>query len=208
MSETAQAADDRKCQATTKSGNNPCRAKPLQGQPYCSLHSDPGRASQIAKRPRKGGLRPEDHPPEIPALQTASQIRDFLAQLMADVRTRLVDAKTASTLATLATSQLKAISAAELEERVEKLERKVAENAPAETERRLLTAEEWERLFAPSSDDTFAAPDSALQDLYEAKQSPAKRRAMPEGWSVPERTPQHVVDEDSLPLNLYRSSRG
>src|SRR6516162_11491437 len=94
------AGEDRKCQATTKSGK-PCGARPLQGQSLCALHADPGRAQELAKRPRKNGvnMKPEANPPDIPPLQTAAQIRDFLAQVMADVRRRLLDQRTASTLA-------------------------------------------------------------------------------------------------------------
>ncbi len=148
MSEIA--IDDRKCQATTKLGQ-PCRAKPLQGHVVCSLHSDPERARELAKRPRKNGANAprETQPPEILQLQTASQIRDFLAQLIADVRQRVVDAKTASTLGTLATSQLKAISAAELEERVSNLEKKVGDSVESEVVSGLPSVEEWEHLFAP-----------------------------------------------------------
>ena len=125
------AGEDRKCQATTKSGK-PCGARPLQGQSLCALHADPGRAQELAKRPRKNGvnMKPEANPPDIPSLETATEIRKFLSQLMADVRKRVVDAKTASTLATLATSQLKAISAAELEQRVTELEKKVGDAGP------------------------------------------------------------------------------
>jgi hypothetical protein len=144
------AVDDRKCQATTKSGKA-CCARPLQGQTLCALHADPGRARELAKRPRKNGvnlLKLEENPPEIPPLQTASQIRDFLAQVMADVRRRVLDQRTASALATLATSQLKAISAAELEERVTNLEKKVNESVRPEGGGQLLSCAEWERIFA------------------------------------------------------------
>jgi hypothetical protein len=135
--------NDRKCEATTKSGKA-CGARPLQGQTLCALHADPERARELAKRPRKNGvnlLKLEENPPEIPPLQTASQIRDFLAQVMADVRRRVLDQRTASTLATLATSQLKAISASELEQRVTELEKKVGDAGPSEARTGLLSTE-------------------------------------------------------------------
>src|SRR5690349_11895571 len=120
--------DDRKCQATTKSGKA-CGARPLQGQDLCALHADPGRAQELARRPRRNGvnLKPEVNPPEIPPLQTATEIRDFLAQVMTDLRKRVIDSKTASVLASLATAQLRAVAAAELEERVTNLEKKIGE---------------------------------------------------------------------------------
>jgi hypothetical protein len=194
--------DDRKCQATTKSGK-PCGARPLQGQNLCALHADPSRAQELAKRPRKNGvnMKPEANPPDIPPLQTASQIRDFLAQVMADVRRRLLDQRTASTLATLATSQLKAISAAELEQRVTELEKKVGDTTAAHQESRSLPSEEeWQRMFAT---DEYTVPPSrpVPQESSAGPQSSRGRRTMPEGWTVPEPSPSDIEDDYSKPLN-------
>jgi hypothetical protein len=194
--------DDRKCQATTKSGK-PCGARPLQGQNLCALHADPSRAQELAKRPRKNGvnLKPEANPPDIPPLQTASQIRDFLAQVMADVRRRVLDQRTASTLATLATSQLKAISAAELEQRVTELEKKVGDAGPTQTRTGLLSTEEWERIFASDEYTVPPAPQPASHEDSEGTQSTRGRRTMPEGWTVPEPSPSDIEDDYSKPLN-------
>ncbi len=178
MSDSIASVTDRRCQATSKSGK-PCRARPLQDQLYCSLHSDPERAREIAKKPRKGGLQPELNPPVNPPLQTASQIRDFLAQLMADVRKRVVDAKTAATLGTLATAQLRAVSAAELEHRVQALEQKVGDNAPAEVQVGFPTAEEWEKLFAPSGDQRATIlSESSSAHCSDSESDSSQPRAM------------------------------
>lgn len=193
--------DDRKCQATTKSGKA-CGARPLQGQTLCALHADPGRAQELAKRPRKNGvnMKPEANPPDIPPLQTASQIRDFLAQVMADVRRRVLDQRTASTLATLATSQLKAISASEIEQRVTELEKKVSDASPTQARTGLLSTEEWERIFAPDESNVQPVPQPAPEES-EGTQSTRGRRTMPEGWTVPEQSAEYVTDDNRRPLN-------
>jgi hypothetical protein len=196
------AGEDRKCQAMTKSGKA-CAVRPLQGQTLCALHADPGRAQELAKRPRKNGvnLKPEANPPDIPSLETATEIRKFLSQLMADVRRRVVDAKTASTLATLATSQLKAISAAELEQRATELEKKVGDAGPTHARTGLLSTEEWERIFAPDEYNVPPPSQPAPQEGSEGTQPTRGRRTMPEGWTVPELSPSDIEDNYSKPLN-------
>jgi hypothetical protein len=194
-------ADDRKCQAMTKSGK-PCGARPLQGQTLCALHADPARARDLAKRPRKNGvnMKPEANPPEIPPLQTATEIRAFLAQVMTDLRKRVIDSKTASVLASLATAQLRAVAAAELEERVTNLEKKVGDTTAAHQELRSLPSEEeWQRMFAP--DDYTVPPPSPAPHESENTQPTRRRRTMPEGWTVPDRSPEYDPEDDTRPLN-------
>jgi hypothetical protein len=196
------AGEDRKCQATTKSGKA-CGARPLQGQSLCALHADPGRAQELAKRPRKNGvnLRPEANPPDIPPLQTAAQIRDFLAQVMTDLRKRNIDGKTASVLASLATAQLRAVSAAELETRVSDLEKKVNEVEPPKVGIGLPSPEQWEKLFAPDEYNVPPAPPPVPQESSEGTQPTRRRRTMPEGWTVPDRSPEYDPEDDTRPLN-------
>jgi hypothetical protein len=197
-------ADDRKCLATTKAGK-PCGARPLQGQSLCALHADPTRARDLAKRPRKNGvnLKPEVNPPEIPSLQTAKEIRDFLAQVMTDLRKRVIDSKTASVLASLATAQLRAVAAAELEERVSNLEKKIGESAPPETGTGLglMPADQWEKLFAPDEYTVPPPSQPSPQESSDGTQSTRGRRTMPEGWTVPDRSPEYVPDDNTRPLN-------
>jgi hypothetical protein len=145
-------------------------------------------------------MKPEANPPDIPSLETATEIRKFLSQLMADVRKRVVDAKTASTLATLATSQLKAISAAELEQRVTELEKKVGDAGPTHAQTGLLSTEEWERIFAPEEYTVPPAPQPAPKEP-EGTQSTRGRRTMPEGWTVPEPSHSDIEDDYTRPLN-------
>jgi hypothetical protein len=197
-------ADDRKCQATTKAGK-PCGARPLQGQDLCALHADPTRASELAKRPRKNGVNtpPEVNPPEIPPLQTAMEIRDFLAQVMTDLRKRVIDSKTASVLASLATAQLRAVAAAELEERVSNLEKKIGESATPETASAtgLLSEFEWEKLFSQDEYNVPPPPQPASQEGSTGTQSTRGRRTMPADWTAPEPSPESVGDDWSVPLN-------
>jgi hypothetical protein len=145
-------------------------------------------------------MKPEANPPDIPPLQTASQIRDFLAQVMADVRRRVLDQRTASTLATLATSQLKAISASEIEQRVTELEKKVSDASPTQARTGLLSTEEWERIFAPDESNVQPVPQPAPEES-EGTQSTRGRRTMPEGWTVPEQSAEYVTDDNRRPLN-------
>src|SRR5205809_6799459 len=103
----------RKCTATTKSGKT-CRANALSDKPFCLLHSNPELARELGRKCGKGNapVKPDANPPEIPPLQTAAHVRDFLAQLMADVRGHRVEARLAATLATLPTAPLKAVQGA------------------------------------------------------------------------------------------------
>jgi hypothetical protein len=147
--------------------------------------------------------KPEANPPEIPPLQSATEIRDFLAQVMTDLRKRVIDSKTASVLASLATAQLRAVAAAELEERVTNLEKKIGEGAPTETGTGLglMSVDQWEKLFA--QDEYTVPPPSqpAPQGSSEGTQSTRGRRTMPEGWTVPDPSPSDIEDDYSTPLN-------
>jgi hypothetical protein len=141
------------------------------------------------------------NPAEIPPLQTATEIRDFLAQVMTDLRKRVIDSKTASVLASLATAQLRAVSAATLEERVSNLERKVGENAPPETTPGLMPADQWEKLFASDEYIAPSASEPAPDDDTEGERSAVRPRSMPEGWTVPEASSEDASDDWSVPLH-------
>src|SRR5262249_26043582 len=142
-------------------------------------------------------LKPEVNPPEIPPLQTATEIRDFLAQVMTDLRKRVIDSKTASVLATLATAQLRAVAAAELEERVTNLENRVGESAAPGTAPAfaLMSEEQWEKLFAPAEYNVPPTPQPAPQEGSAGTQAPRGRRTMPEGWVPPDRSPEYDPDD-------------
>jgi hypothetical protein len=200
---TPTSATGGKCQATTKSGSA-CRAKPLQGQPFCILHADPtgSRARELGRKGGKANIRvkPDPNPPEIPPLQTATQVRDFIAQVMADVRAHRLEARTAATLASLATSQLRAISAAELEARVERLEKKVNEASVAEGPQ-LPSIDEWLQAFGYLGEHAPTPVGERLPQLAKHEPPQRKLRSMPEDWTVPERRQVRVLDHDSIPLN-------
>jgi hypothetical protein len=52
------------CSTVTKSGS-PCRAKPLQGQPFCIMHSSAELARELGRRGGKANIRvkPDPNPP-------------------------------------------------------------------------------------------------------------------------------------------------
>ena len=155
---------------TTSSGSDAMRS------------SDPARARELAKRPRKNGvnMKPEANPPDIPPLQTAAQIRDFLAQVMTDLRRRVIDSKTASVLASLATAQLRAASAAELETRVENLEKKVGGTGPSDATPGLLSQQYWETLFAPGGAWSATASERPTKEQSETSQASRRAHRMPQ----------------------------
>jgi hypothetical protein len=75
---------------------------------------------------RRGGLKNRrvvaDDNVEIPPLNTAENVRAFLAQAAADLRGRKIEPRVATSLGQLANSLLKAIEVASLEQRIAKLE--------------------------------------------------------------------------------------
>jgi general stress protein YciG len=111
-----------KCQAKTKAGR-PCAAPAVRGGIFCALHSDPERAAQLG---RKGGTKNrrvyEANEREISAPRTACDVKNLLAEVMAEIRAGRMDPKLGTTLGYLGTSLLKAIETSDLEERLEKLE--------------------------------------------------------------------------------------
>jgi len=111
-----------KCQAKTKAGR-PCAAPAVRGGNYCALHADPERAAQLG---RKGGAKNrrvyEPNEWEGSAPRNACDVKNLLAETMADIRAGRMDPKLGTTLGYLGTSLLKAIETSDIEERLEKLE--------------------------------------------------------------------------------------
>lgn len=70
---------------------------------------------------RKAHLLHSDEVPMEPP-KTAGEVRDALANTMAQVHARQMDARTANTLAYLATSLLRAIEVSDIEKRLDALE--------------------------------------------------------------------------------------
>jgi general stress protein YciG len=117
-----QEATSGRCKAKTKAGS-PCAAPAIKGGQFCSLHSDPERAAQLG---RKGGLGNrhtyQNDGNEVTAPQNASDVKNLLADAMAEIRTGKMDPKLGTTLGYLGTSLLRAIETADIEQRLAKLE--------------------------------------------------------------------------------------
>jgi general stress protein YciG len=111
-----------KCRTATKAGRQ-CAAPAIRGGIYCALHNDPDRAAQLG---RKGGATNrkvyEGNEREIRPPQNACDVKNLLAEAMAEIRTGRMDPKLGTTLGYLGMSLLKAIETSDIEERLEKLE--------------------------------------------------------------------------------------
>src|SRR5215469_12612679 len=117
-----QEATSGKCKAMTRAGSS-CAAPAIKGGQFCSLHSDPSRAAQLG---RKGGMGNrhvyENDGKEVSPPQTASDVKNLLADAMAEIRSGKMDPKLGTTLGYLGTSLLKAIETSDIEQRLERLE--------------------------------------------------------------------------------------
>src|SRR5262249_9771055 len=103
--------------------NEPCNAPPLEGTDLCAMHADAGLAKRLgsAGGQRNRHFEPVD-PVDIPKLDTAQDVKAFLAQVAIDLRFRRIEPKAASTIGYVCTSLLKAIELSDLEARLAKLE--------------------------------------------------------------------------------------
>ncbi len=122
VGQSTRAALGEGCSAKTK-GGRPCRAAVVYGTRFCALHGDPARAANLG---RMGGLKNRHYvdtevvtvsPPSTP-----EDVKNLLAQAMADVRSRKLDPRIASTLTYMAGALLKAIESTDLEQRLARLE--------------------------------------------------------------------------------------
>ena len=109
------------CTSTTKAGH-PCTA-PATREGKCYFHAHP---EQVVELGRQGGLTKAQGPDlddfEMPPLNTAEDIRAFLAKVAADLRTEKIQPRVATSLTQLASGLLKAIEVSDLEKRLRKLE--------------------------------------------------------------------------------------
>jgi hypothetical protein len=108
---------------------------------FCSLHAEPGRASELGRR---GGLRNRHtyswDPEEVPIPESASDVKRLLAESMAEVRGGQMDPKLGTTLAYIGISLLKVIETADMEARLARLEKK------CELDERLRTGSELDEM--------------------------------------------------------------
>ena len=119
------ARDTSRCKAQTKAGK-PCRAAAMGGG-LCFFPANPNKASELG---RIGGRKnrhtfPNEEP--LPALKTATAVREMVDRLISGVYSGTVDAKIASGLAPLLTIQLRAIGTADLERSVAELQKQLAD---------------------------------------------------------------------------------
>jgi hypothetical protein len=110
------------CQAKTKAGG-PCAAPVLREGNCCALHADPERAAQLGRKAGTKNRRAyEANEWKGSAPQNACDVKNLLAEAMAEIRAGRMDPKLGTTLGYLGTSLLKAIETSDIEERLEKLE--------------------------------------------------------------------------------------
>jgi hypothetical protein len=122
------------CRAKTGSGR-PCGAPALRESQFCSLHADPDRASKLGRKSaavRSSSEASEKSPAiaECPVPKTASDVKEILAQTMADIRAGKTNPKLGTTLAYIATALLRAIEVSDLENRLRGMEAALSRKPP------------------------------------------------------------------------------
>src|SRR5450755_4729147 len=81
-----QQAANGKCRAATKAGRQ-CAAPAVRGGIYCALHKDPDRAAQLGRKSGANNRKVyEGNQREMPPPQNARDMKDFLAEAMAETR--------------------------------------------------------------------------------------------------------------------------
>jgi len=111
------------CRARTKAGKA-CKA--VAGKRgLCAFHADPQRAAQLG---RMGGRKNRRYPSSCKAdpvrpPRTAREVKELLAEALADIHAGRREPKVVSVMAYVATALLNAIKIADMEERIAALER-------------------------------------------------------------------------------------
>jgi|GEM_PF-1710265 hypothetical protein len=120
-----------RCKARTKSGKL-CQAAATAGG-LCFFHANPNKASELG---RIGGRSKRPSASEtadpLPKLETATAVRDAVAQLIVDVYAGKLHPRVAAGLAPLLNLQLRAIETTDLERRLAKLEKLLPETEAEE----------------------------------------------------------------------------
>ncbi len=111
------------CQKKKRDGNQ-CGASARDGQKYCALHAEPGKAAELGS---KGGRRRAVYRPEglqeFAPPRSAADLRDLLAQSIIEIRAGKLDPKLANSISYLGAGFLRAVEVADLQARLEELER-------------------------------------------------------------------------------------
>ncbi|MFZ3188866.1 MAG: hypothetical protein WB523_17285 [Candidatus Sulfotelmatobacter sp.] len=120
-----------RCKARAKNGK-PCQAAATAGG-LCFFHANPNKASELG---RIGGKSKhsaaEESAHQLPRLETATAVRDAVAQVIVDVYAGKLHPRVAAGLAPLLNLQLRAIETTDLERRLAKLEKLLAETKAEE----------------------------------------------------------------------------
>lgn len=100
-----------------------CGAHALIGQARCAMHAQPGRAAELgSKGGRRRALYSASDLREFAAPQTASDLRDLLAESIIEIRAGKLDPRVANALGYLGTSYLRALEVSDVEARLAALE--------------------------------------------------------------------------------------
>jgi hypothetical protein len=112
----------KRCKAKTKDGK-PCRAAATEGG-LCFFHANPNKATELGRiGGRKNRHFVADGLDPLPKIETAREVQQTVARLIADVYAGKLHPRIAAGLAPLLSLQLRAIQTTNIEERIAKLER-------------------------------------------------------------------------------------
>jgi hypothetical protein len=118
-----------KCSAKTKLGDE-CRAGAVTGTKFCALHGDPARAAELG---RMGGRRNRHYmdtdPISITPPSTPEDVKNVLAQAMADVRAKKLEPRIATALTYMSRVLLDAFATTDLQKQLECLRQEVRTKA-------------------------------------------------------------------------------
>ena len=120
-----------RCKARAKSGK-PCQAAATAGG-LCFFHANPNKASELGRiggRSKRHSVAESTDP--LPRLETATAVRDAVAQLIVDVYAGKLNPRVAAGLAPLLNLQMRAIETTDLERRLAKLEKLLAKTEAEE----------------------------------------------------------------------------
>jgi hypothetical protein len=111
------------CRARTKAGKA-CKAIAVK-RGLCAFHADPQRAARLGRMGgRKNRRYPSSCKPDaVPPPRTAREVKDLLAEALADIHAGRREPKVVSVMAYVGTALLNAIKTADMEERIAALER-------------------------------------------------------------------------------------
>jgi len=116
-----------RCQKTKQDGER-CRANALSDGKFCSLHSDSRKAAELgSKGGRRRAIFNSDNLKRFPAPQSATDVRDLLAQSMVELRAGELDPRIVSSMCCLVAEFLKALEHCTIEEVIEPLEKERAQ---------------------------------------------------------------------------------